>query len=105
MTIKALPTPQTTQTAADSPPAKAGAWLRAASMAGLNADSVELSATASSAGIQGASQSGARKPSIAAERAARSPAFETVHAAIDWNAQAASDQSTRTKNVTNQLSA
>ena len=56
MTIRELPTPQTTRTAADSPSAKA-------------------------------------------------PAFEIVHAAIDWNAQAASDQSTRRTNITDQLSA
>ena len=61
MTITKLPTPQTAQTAADSPPANADAWLRAASMAGLKPGIMEVSGRASSGGIQGASQSGTRK--------------------------------------------
>jgi len=105
MTIRALPTPQTAQTVTDSPPAKAAGWLRAASMAGLEADSIEVNARVSSGGIQGASQSGAREPSIAPEPSARTPAFETVHAAIEWNAQTASDQSTRRMSIPDQLSA
>jgi hypothetical protein len=73
-------------------------------MAGLEADSMEVKERANSGGIQGASQSGARKPSIAPEPPASAPAFETVHAAIEWNAQAASDQSARRMNITDQLS-
>jgi hypothetical protein len=74
-------------------------------MAGLKADSMEVNARANSGGIQGASQSGKRKLSIAPELPASAPAFETVHAEIEWNAQAASDQSARRMNVTDQLSA
>ena len=105
MTIKAIPIPQTVQAATDSPAAKAGAWLRAVSMAGLKADSMEVNARASSGGIQGASQPGTRKLSIAPAPPASTPALETVHAAIEWNAQAASDQSARRMNVTDQLRA
>lgn len=96
---------QTTQTATDSPPAKAGAHASTASMAGVKPDTTEANAAASSGGTQGASQSGMRKPSVAAEPPARAPAFETVQAATAWNVQAASDQSARRLKITNQLSA
>jgi hypothetical protein len=74
-------------------------------MAGLKADSMEVNARAISGGIHGASQSGTRKLPIAADPSASAPAFETAHAAIEWNAQAASDHSARRMNVTDQLRA
>jgi len=95
---------QTTQTATDSPPAKAGAHPSTASMAGVKADTTEANAAASSGGTQGASQSGMRNPSVAPEAPARTAALDTVHAVIAWNAHAASDQSARRLNTTNQLS-
>ena len=97
--------PQTTQTATDNPPAKAGAHPNTASMAGVKAETIDANAAANSGGTHGASQSGMRKPSVAPEAPASAPAFETVHAATEWNAQAASDQSARRMNVTDQLSA
>ena len=102
---KALPMPQTAQTATDSPPAKAGAQASTASMAGVKAETIEVNAAANSGGTQDASQAGKRKPSLAPEAAASTPACENVHAAIAWNTQAASDQSARKLNTTNQLSA
>ncbi len=96
---------QTTQTTTDSPPAKAGAHPNTASRAGVKAESIEASAGANSGGTQGASQSGRCKASIAPEDPARTPALETVHAVTAWNAQAASDQSARRLNTTNQPSA
>ncbi len=96
---------QTTQTATDRLPAKVGAHPSTASMAGVKADTIEFNARAISDGTQGASQSGKRKPSVASAPPARTPAFETVHVVIEWNAQAASDQSARRPNTTIQLSA
>jgi len=95
--------PQTTQTATDSPPARDGAQASTASMAGVKAETIEANAAANSGGTQGASQSGMRKPSVAPEAPASTPAFETVHAVTAWNAQAASDQRARRLNTTNQL--
>ncbi len=80
---RAQPIAQTTQTATDGPPAKAGAQASMASMAGVNADSNDVSARASSGGTHGASQSGTCKASIGPELPARTPAFATVHAAIE----------------------
>lgn len=97
--------PQTTQTATDNPPAKAGAHPNTASMAGVKAETIEANAAANSGGTQGASQSGMRKPSVAPEAPASTPAFETVHAVTAWNAQAASDQRARRLNTPNQLNA
>lgn len=96
---------QTTQTATDRPPAKAGAHPSTASMEGAMADTIELNARANSGGTQAASQSGMRKPSVAPAPPVRTPAFEIVHAAIEWNAQAASDHSARRPNTTIQLNA
>ena len=96
---------QNTQTANDSPPAKAGTHSSKDSMAGVKADSADVNASVSSAGIQGASQSGMRKPSVAPAPPVRAPAFEIVHAVIEWNVQAASDHSARRPNTTNQLNA
>jgi len=96
---------QTTQTATDSPPAKAGAHPSTASMAGVKADTTEANARANSGGTQGASQSGMRKPWVTPEPPARTPALEAAQAVIAWNAHAASDQSARRLNTPNQLSA
>ncbi len=96
---------QTTQTATDRPPAKAGAHPSTASMAGVKADTIEFKARANSGGTQGASHSGIRKPSVAPAPPVRTPAFEIVHAVIEWNAQAASDHSARRLKTTNQLNA
>ena len=71
---------QTTQTANDSPPAKAGAHPSTASMAGVKADTTEANAAASSGGTQGASQCGMRKASTGPELPARALAFEIAHA-------------------------
>jgi hypothetical protein len=71
----------------------------------MKVDSIEVNARASSGGIQGASHSGARKASIASEPPARTPEFETDHVVIEWNIQAASDQSARRMNTTDQLRA
>ena len=97
--------PQTTQTATDNPPAKAGAHPNTASMAGVKAETIEANAAANSGGTQGASHSGIRKPSVAPAPPVRTPAFEIVHAVIEWSAQAASDHSARRPNTTNQLNA
>jgi len=96
---------QITQTATDSPPAKAGAHPMTVSMAGVKADTAEANAAANSGGTQGASQSGTRTACIAPEPPARTSALETVHAVTAWKAQAVSDQSAKRLNTTNQLSA
>lgn len=94
---------QTTQTANDSPPDKAGAQPSTASMTGVKAETIEANAAANSGGTKRASQSGMRKPSAAPEAPASTPAFEIVHAVTALNAQAASDQNARRLKTTNQL--
>jgi hypothetical protein len=70
-------------------------------MAAIN----EFNATANSGGTHALSQTGIRRASIASGAPVKVPALSTVHAASEWNAQAASDQSIKRLTTTNQLMA
>ena len=102
---RTAPMAQTVQTAIDRPPASAGAHPSTASMAGVRDAIIEFKLLAYSDGIQGASQTGTCRASIDPAPPAKVPAFTTVQTAIEWNAQAASDQSIKRLTTTNQLSA
>ncbi len=102
---KTAPMPQTVQTATDNPPATKGTHSRAACMVGKSEEMNKFKLLAYSEGTQGASQPGTCRASIAPAPPAKVPAFATVQAAIEWNAQAASDQRIKRPTTTNQLSA
>ena len=101
---RTVPIPQIVQTAIDKPPAIAGAHSSTVWMAGVSDEIIKFRLLAYSEGTQGASQPGICKASTVPAPPAKVPAFATVQDAIEWNAQAASDQIRKRQTTTNQLS-